>query len=167
MREVTVLRPTIPADEWLNKPGIPDSAFVPTSDLLAKVDGIATHWRGQALPESKDWSTQEWLRFLRMLPPSLNAAAMAQLDQRFQFTKAGNDEILAQWLEMAVSKHYTAAFPALEDFLTTVGRRKYLKPLYEALAKTPEGKQLARRIYEKARPGYHPIAQGTVDQILK
>ncbi|MEO7652646.1 MAG: leukotriene A4 hydrolase C-terminal domain-containing protein, partial [Bryobacteraceae bacterium] len=51
--------------------------------------------------------------------------------------------------------------------LTTVGRRKYLKPLYEELMKTPEGAVRAREIYKKARPGYHPIAVSTMDGIVK
>ena len=33
--------------------------------------------------------------------------------------------------------------------------------------KTPEGAERARRIYAKARPGYHPIAQTTLDALVK
>jgi hypothetical protein len=55
----------------------------------------------------------------------------------------------------------------LERFLKEVGRRKYLKPLYQELAKTPAGKERARAIYRQARSGYHPIAAMTVDDILK
>jgi hypothetical protein len=55
----------------------------------------------------------------------------------------------------------------LEEFLLTVGRRKFLKPLYEELAKTPEGRKRAAAIYAKARPLYHPICVNTVDQILR
>jgi len=32
--------------------------------------------------------------------------------------------------------------------------------------KTPEGEARARSIYAKARPGYHPIAQATIDGIV-
>jgi hypothetical protein len=42
-----------------------------------------------------------------------------------------------------------------------VGRRKYVKPLYEAM----DAKQ-ASAIYEKARPMYHPITQATIDAII-
>jgi len=167
MRKAGILRPSIPVEEWLTRPGIPSSAFRPASDLLAKVDAVAAQWHGEQLAGAGKWSTQQWLRFLRMLPASLTAAQMAQLDQRYHFTRTGNDEILAQWLEMSVARHYTAANPELERFLMTVGRQKYLKPLYEALAKTPEGKQFARKVYARARPGYHPIAQTTVDRILR
>jgi len=47
-----------------------------------------------------------------------------------------------------------------------VGRRKYIKPLYEELIKTPKGKERALKIYEEARPGYHPIAQITIDSVI-
>jgi hypothetical protein len=47
-----------------------------------------------------------------------------------------------------------------------MGRRKFLKPLYEELVKTPEGKARAQAIYRKARPTYHHIAVTTVDKIV-
>ena len=68
---------------------------------------------------------------------------------------------------MSVRNGYAAADEKLEEFLLTVGRRKYIKPLYEELVKTPAGKQRAESIYERARPGYHPMAQTTIDGILR
>ncbi|HYH47228.1 MAG TPA: leukotriene A4 hydrolase C-terminal domain-containing protein, partial [Thermoanaerobaculia bacterium] len=47
-----------------------------------------------------------------------------------------------------------------------VGRRKFLKPLYTELAKTPAGAERALRIYRQARPGYHSVSQQTIDDIL-
>jgi hypothetical protein len=35
------------------------------------------------------------------------------------------------------------------------------------MAKTSEGREQALRIYHLARPGYHPIAQTTIDAVLK
>ena len=78
-----------------------------------------------------------------------------------------NSEILCQWLELSIRSGYPVADASLEKFLTSVGRRKFLKPLYEALAETPEGKEKARRIYAKARPGYHSVATGTIDEMLR
>jgi ssDNA-specific exonuclease RecJ len=66
---------------------------------------------------------------------------------------------------MAVRNRYAPANPSvnerLEDFLTTVGRRKYVKPLYAAM----DPKQ-AQDIYAKARPLYHHITQATLDQVI-
>ena len=97
-----------------------------------------------------------------LLPRELRA----RLDREFHFRETGNAEILCQWLLMAVKAHYEPAFPALEGFLCSVGRRKFLKPLYTALLKTPEGSERARAIYAKARPGYHPIARNTIDAMV-
>ena len=54
----------------------------------------------------------------------------------------------------------------MEEFLTTVGRRKFVKPLFEELVKTPAGLVRAGAIFEKAKPGYHPITATAVDEIL-
>jgi hypothetical protein len=92
---------------------------------------------------------------------------MAQLDRTFGFTRSANAEILAEWLKLAIRAGYRGTDRKLEEFLTSVGRRKFLKPLYEELVKTPEGTNRAAVIYAKARPRYHPICVNTVDEILK
>jgi hypothetical protein len=55
----------------------------------------------------------------------------------------------------------------LEEFLLSVGRRKFIKPLYQELAKTPAGKERALAIYRRARATYHPIAVTSIDEVLK
>jgi hypothetical protein len=92
---------------------------------------------------------------------------MAELDAAFKFSESGNAEILHAWLLRVIARQYKPAYPALEKFLTSMGRRKFLKPLYTELAKTPEGMELARRIYARARPSYHPVSYATIDEILK
>lgn len=159
-----------PLDEWLYKPGLPASAPRPTSDAFTKVEAQAKAWSaGEAAAariETGGWSTQEWLHFLKALPQQLTPERMRELDHVFSFTRTGNSEILEEWLLMAVRNRYDPAYPRLEEFLVTVGRRKYVKPLYEELVKTPEGKTRAAAIYKKARAGYHPITVSTVDGIL-
>lgn len=92
---------------------------------------------------------------------------MGALDEAFQLTSTGNSEIAFQWLLMSIRHNYEKAFPRLDEFLISVGRRKFIKPLYEELAKTPQGLQRARRVYLQARPGYHPIAAASIDEVLK
>lgn len=161
----------VPVDEWVFQPGIPAGAPRPRSSAFDRVEAEATQWlSGSALLNQEKgalWSTQEWLHFLRFLPKKLTPAQMRDLDAAYHFTQTGNDEILEQWLLMAIRNRYEPAYPRLEEFLTSVGRRKYLKPLYEELVKTPEGRARANAIYAKARSGYHPIAQATVDAIVK
>jgi hypothetical protein len=161
----------VPVREWVFEPGLPDSAVYPESSLLSAVDAVADKWLAGQLPTSGipagDWVTQQWLRFLRALPEDIGRERLADLDRAFGLTRSGNAEIVSQWLLMAVRAGYEPAYPRLEEFLTSVGRRKFLKPLYAELAKTPAGKQRARAIYHKARPLYHPIAVTTIDETLK
>jgi len=161
----------ISLDEWIYKPGLPASAPKPQSDAFARVEAQAKEWLEGKIPaaklQAKQWSTQEWLRFLQSLPQQLSANQLKELDQAFGLTKIGNAEIAHQWLLISIRNNYKPAYPRLEDYLTSIGRQKLIKPLYEELVKTPEGNELALKIYAKARPGYHPIAQTALDKILK
>ncbi len=138
---------------WLNSPGLPANAPRISYDF-------------ESTPK-RSWTTQEWLHYLRQFPADSPASKLAELDRQWDFTSSGNAEIAAQWLRMAIRADYSPAYTRLEQFLIEVGRRKFVKPLYQEFVKTPEGKQRAQAIYKKARPGYHPITQSTVDDILK
>jgi leukotriene A-4 hydrolase/aminopeptidase len=157
-----------PLDEWLNHPGIPASAPRVRSKLFETVDAAVKIWLGGSNDiQSGSWCTQEWLRFLHQMPATIDSAAMKRIDDAFHLTKSGNDEILAEWLLMAERAHYEPAYPRTASFLGTVGRNKYIKPIYEEMAKTPAGRERAVKIYHTARPGYHPIAQAAIDKVLK
>lgn len=161
----------IPLEEWIYKPGLPASAPRPSSDAFSRVETQAKRWlAGEIEPANiatSSWSTQEWLHFLQSLPDDLGAERMAKLDKAFHLTNSGNSEIAFQWLLMSIRNRYEAAYPRLEEYLTTIGRRKLIKPLYEELVKTAEGRERALSIYRRARPTYHPIAIATIDEIVK
>ncbi len=162
--------PGLDLEAWMTSPSIPPGAAVASSTAFADVDALRVAWLSGSRPAetlpAKTWSTLEWLRFLRNLPRDLPLAKSSELDRAFQLSEALNSEIAFQWLLLAVETGYPGAQARLESFLTSMGRRKYLKPLYEALAKTPAGRERAVSLYRRARPGYHPIAVETVDRIL-
>jgi aminopeptidase N len=151
----------IPVNEWVYQPGLPVSAPVPQSEAFAAIDGQIAAWIRGGTIDTASWSTQEWQHFLHGLPEHPDTVQMKRLDQSFRLTGSRNSEILSQWLLMAARNHYAPANKRLESFLTTVGRRKYVKPLYSAM----DIKQ-ANDIYEKARPMYHPITRATIDTLL-
>jgi leukotriene-A4 hydrolase len=156
-------------DAWINGPGLPANAPQPRSEAFSKVEGAAKAFAGGAGPESiplDQWSSHERVHFIQSLPV-LPPERMAMLDGRFDLSDSGNNEVLSAWLEKSIDSRYKGAWPAVERFLTVQGRRKYLKPIYEKLAKNPEDLAFAKQIYAKARPSYHPVSQGTIDDILK
>jgi hypothetical protein len=158
-------------EEWLYKPGLPDNAPVARAAALDTVEQQARAF-GDGAPASAtqaasaNWSTQEWQHFLESLPQTLTGAQVADLDRTFGLTARRNAEVLFAWLRIAIRHRYQPAMPALERFLTTQGRRKFLRPLYEDLMATDWGKTEAKRIYTRARPLYHAVATNTLDPIV-
>jgi leukotriene-A4 hydrolase len=152
---------------WIYRPGLPADRPSLNSLRFEKVKAQANWWRQERNPAGLDtanWSTHEWLYFLHQVSPHLDAWEMAQLDKTFQLTASGNAEINAVWLEQAIQHGYEPAYPALENFLRRVGRRKFLQPLYKALLLQDPDK--ARGIYKKARPVYHAVATTTLDKLM-
>jgi aminopeptidase N len=157
-------------DEWVNEPGLPVNAPVPRSEALDVVEKQAqafTAGRRASAIEVGDWTTQEWQHFLDVLPATLSRAQLEDLDRTFRLSDRRNSEILFSWLRIAIRHKYEPAFPSLERFLASQGRRKFLRPLYEDLVKTEWGKPMAQRIYAKARPLYHSVSTATLDPILE
>jgi leukotriene-A4 hydrolase len=155
---------------WIYEPGIPGFAVLPSSEVFAPVDRARSAWLAGTvttaqLPAS-GWTTQEWLHFLDNMPQPLPRARLDGLETVFALSQSGNAEIAHSWFRVAIRNDYTPAYPRLERYLTSIGRRKLVRPLYEDLMKTPRGAELARAIYAKARPGYHPITQTAVDAIV-
>jgi len=166
----TVLRKKLDINAWVYGPGIPANCPRAGQERFAKVDEQRDYFLNDTAASqltTKDWTTHEWLQFLRQMPPALSARQMKQLDDAFHFTKSGNSEIADLWFVMAVRAKYTPAYYAMEQFLSSVGRQKFLEPLYGEMMKTPEGAVMAKRMYAQYRKNYHPLAQGSIDKIVK
>lgn len=158
-------------DEWLCAPGIPVSAPRIVSERLMDVERQAESLRRNQITvkelRTTEWGTREWRRFLGILPLDSGRDKMQDLDDIFHLTQSGNIEILDRWLRMSLRNRYEPAYSRVEEFLLNVGRKRYLKPLYEEMIKMPGGAKWARQIYARARPGYHPIARTTLDKMAE
>lgn len=153
---------------WIYGPGIPDNCPKVVSTRFTAVDQEVHAFNGGAAAASlktSGWTTHEWLRFIYQLPEDITVERMGDLDKSFHFTGIGNCEIADAWYELAVKRHYATAYADMETFLCSVGRRKFLTPLYKAMMQTNQS-EMAKRIYAKARPGYHYVAQNTLDELV-
>jgi leukotriene-A4 hydrolase len=159
----------IDVQTWVYKPGIPANIPAVRSDAFAAVEKHVDAWKNGTPASSLEtgkWSTHEWIHFLRALPDTIPSNRLADLDRTFRLSASGNSEILFSWLEIAIRNRYQPAFAALDRFLTSQGRRKFVRPLYAELAKTDWGRTMAMDIYRRARPAYHSVTSTPVDQIL-
>jgi hypothetical protein len=154
---------------WEHDPGIPADAVLPVSSAFEPVDAARTAWAAGTLPSKKfgaDWVTQQWLYFLDNMPAALSAKQLADLDQAYALTHSKNALVERSWLELVIRNNYQPGFARLEEYLKSIGRRLLIEPLYTELMKTPSGTEFAKRVYAKARPGYHPDTVKAIDAIV-
>jgi leukotriene-A4 hydrolase len=155
--------------DWIYGEGLPTNIPIVNTQKFLLIDNVRTAYESGKI-EAKNiawakWSYQERVHFISNLAPSINAAKMAELDAQFGITNTGNNEVLFVWLVKTIDRKYTPAYQQLQHFLVTVGRRKFVAPLFEEMVKTDQ-LVLANKIYDKARPGYHAVTVGTVDELL-
>lgn len=155
---------------WVYGPGLPDNALIPYSEELDRVESSIAQFNNNQIKAEEinisGYTTHHWLYFLRGLK-NLDSIKMHELDQNFNFTQTGNSEIACDWFKHCIDHQYEEAFPALNDFLIRVGRRKFLTPLYTRLAKSPQNKAWVKEVYQTARNGYHSVSYNTIDEVLK
>lgn len=158
-------------DAWLDEPGIPDFAPAYQVEAFAAIDNARTSFLDGGTDAAdlpgKTWSTQEWLYFLNALPERLNAEKLVALDAAFRLTRTHNSEIAFAWFMIGIRNGYAPIKPALERFLLDVGRRKFVVPLYRALAARDADRDWALDVFARAKAGYHPITTGSVEEVFR
>lgn len=159
----------IKLDEWVYKPGIPSNIIIPVSEDFNSIDNIQKTWRKTGVKKlsEKIKSTNEKQHFIDYLPNDLTTQEMTAIDKEFNFTNGGNFVVRRQWFIQAIQHQYEEANPAIETFLTSYSRTGSLLPLYKEMIKTTEGKIWAKKVYVKAKAGYHATTIQAVEPLLK
>lgn len=158
-------------DDWLYGSGVPASAKRATSQRLTDLDAQRTAWlKGDLASKSlqtNGWNASEWMYFLNNIDKQANAKQLEELDQLFGLAKTGNKEVAFRFYLASIHAGYHAIQSPLNEFLMTVGRRKFVLPLYQALLEKPDQQKWAKELYVKAKPRYHPMTQEGVDKLMK
>jgi len=156
------------ANSWVYEPGLPEYAKAPESAAFERVDDLRASIMNderKALDQTINWTTHEWLYFLRKQELK-DTMAFVKLNKYFGLNTSGNSEIAALWYRKAIEANYTGVESNLKAFLMEVGRRKFLQPLYAATLESSYYKERAMEWYKKARAGYHAVSIGTLDKLL-
>lgn len=157
IKDDKALADKIQLDNWIYKPGIPSNILPVSSAEFDAIDAIQKSWRetGVAGLSKKITTTAEKQHFIDHLPADITAKEMEAIDKEFNFTKGGNFIIKRQWFVQAIRHQYKAADPAIEQFLIGSSRTGSIMMLYKEMVKTPEGKVWAKKVFDKAKSGYH------------
>jgi len=156
--------------QWVFEPGLPEGAPVPRSGAFADIEPVRQDWLSGRIAaediDTSEWTYHHWKRFLDGMPKQLRRDKLEDLDQAFQLTAARNNEIAFSWLRIAIRNGYEPAFDRLENFLETIGRTKFIGVLYKDMMGAGMD-DMARRIFEEARPSYHPLAAKEIDATIR
>lgn len=164
----STLEKKLDINAWVYGPGIPANAPRADKARFKKVDEARDAFLKGGNPvqlETKNWTSHEWQYFLRGMPETLTVAQMQQLDGAFHFTQTGNSEIADLWFVASLHANYAKAYPAMEQFLSKVGRQKFLEPLYGTMIHTGK-KDMAKQLFDRYKQNYHPLAQAKIGKIV-
>ena len=150
---------------WIDGAGVPANAPKARSTKLEALQALGAKLPSDELARS--WKPTEWTLWLEAMPHPSTKETCAEIDRRFKLGQSGNYEVLVSWLTLAASSGFEPAIPRVEEVLGKVGRMKYLKPLFTALAQGAATRAVARRCFERFKDGYHPIARAALEGVLK
>ncbi|MEV6987069.1 M1 family metallopeptidase [Sphaerisporangium sp. NPDC051017] len=147
-------------EEWLYASGLPAAGPRARSVLLDQVRAV-----GQQAPTGEDarqWRSEQWLVYVGQLEAPKSPEFLAELDDRFGLLTHSNLEIRWLWLLLGLRSGYAPAVDASLEFVASVGRMRFLKPLYDELVGNPVTRERAVSCYVANRHRYHPIAVNVV-----
>lgn len=155
--------------KWIYETDLPENLPQIQSEKFDKADVELKKFLENVSPQNLDvvdWSPHEFLHFLRNLPKTISATKLQELDAVFHFTASKNAEILGEWFVWVAEKRLEKSFGAMETFLVSVGRRKFLLPIYKSLINNIITEKIAVQIYHKARPNYHFVTINSLDKLF-
>ena len=177
---------SIGVEEWIYGTGLPVNCPFPVSNRFVVVDD-AVRMMLSADPQADNvksmvylpqettirWTTQEWLRYIRGLEAGgASEGHYALADGNYGFTGSPNPEIIAAWYSAILKTNFEGYdsniyTEKVESFLGSVGRRKFIVPMYQSMLNGDKKRQeWAKKIYMDSRASYHPLAQGTLDDLF-
>lgn len=180
---------TFNTSEWLYQKGLPKNCIQLYSQRFEKITQLARKFSaGENIFKKKvswvkikgkrrkkklvyqlkrsDFIAQEWQVFIRQLPKKMAVEQLKLVDRELNFKNWGNAEIMEEWFVLGIRSNYKEVFPAMEKFISKVGRRKFLLPIYSTLAEQERTKKWALGVYKKAKINYHPITQKSIEELI-
>jgi aminopeptidase N len=180
-------------NDWIFKPGLPANCSQVDAPRLARIDQYALAFNSGKNPFEpvikyewvrkkgkrkrikksfmityQDHLIQEWQIFIRSLSIETKPERLQLLERQLHFGQTNNSEILCDWFVLASHSDYIFQIERdVKRFLCKIGRRKYVLPIYEALARTPKGLSLAKSIFHEAKGNYHSVTRASVWKVLE
>lgn len=124
------------------------------------------------------WDSKQKLCFLTGLRSEIDAECASGneflwtertatwLQTFYDFDSMRNAEIRFVWCRLALLAKYSKVLANVEDFLSTQGRMKFIRPLFNDLYHVYPKGDYAKQIFSKNRNSYHSIAMKMIERDL-
>jgi leukotriene-A4 hydrolase len=151
-------------------PGLPPKPDFDTS-LANMCYELAAKWQDPNFKPSPEdaasFTANQKIVFLKDLgrAGSLSAERTKLLGEVYELTGSRNVEIKSAFYQIALKANDSSCFEGTAELLGSVGRMKFVRPLYRGLNKV--NRPLALETFQKHKDFYHPICRGMVEKDLE
>ena len=153
---------------WIAQPYLPLTAPALPSEIINHMDLLVKNFleKGQvpAETEIQALTSKDRCYFLEAVLNKVKLDQIRKLDAAFHFSETKDPEVLTLWYTITLPKNYDPTLATVPAFLGSVGRGKFLVPVYEALLASKNGKKLATSIFEKNKTFYSPLMNSRLEK---
>ncbi|KAG9247972.1 putative leukotriene A-4 hydrolase like protein [Calycina marina] len=155
-------------DAWFYKPGLPPKPDFDTS-MVDKCYSLSKAWEDKDYKPSpsdiEDLSANQivvLLETIQLHKEPLLPSQSQLLGSTYALTESKNMELTARYLKIGLMAKDETVYKPTAELLGKVGRMKFVRPLYRALAKVD--RHLAEKTFKKNLNFYHPICRDMVEK---
>ena len=162
-------------DSWLYSKGKPFADFHFSSSLEDDAIQLAEKYfskKGNFAGDYelfKNWHTNVKVYFLNYVLNNINKVDDKVYKLIRDNLKMNDDdynmEVKNLWYQIGIKSKHDDVIPGMKKLLTSIGRMKYLKPLYKCWYEY--NKKDARNFFDKNKNLYHSIAQKNIANVFK
>lgn len=162
-------------DAWLYAPGLPPVIPEYRSALSQPCQSLCTKWSDPntdvalCLPSDVEkFCPAQTIEFLALLLEAkpLSANRFLCMTKLYSLDQVTNSEIKFRWLRVGLLAKCEDVIPHVTDFLCTVGRMKFVRPLFRDLFAWEEKRPVALSLFDKLKPRMMHVVRYTLGKDL-
>ncbi|KAH7420162.1 leukotriene A-4 hydrolase-like protein [Cadophora sp. MPI-SDFR-AT-0126] len=158
-------------DAWFYKPGLPPKPKFDTS-MVDRCYALAESWSSPSYKPSpsdiQGLTANQIVVFLekvQLFETPLSPSQSQAMGKAYNLATSRNVELSFRYFGIGLTAKDETVYHPTAELLGTVGRMKFVRPLYRKLNKVD--RKLALETFEKNRDFYHPICRDMVEKDLK
>lgn len=161
-------------ETWVRAPGLPPIQLDFTTKELNASKSLAEQYvalNGTSPSGFDDYNSydsnlkQVFGDTLLAMNDSINLVIMNKIDEDLNITNTVDPEVKKRWFPLGIMQHYDNVTEPAHEFISSMGRMKYLTPIYQALMDSGE-QSTAQAWYAENVGFYHPYAVQQVAKIV-